>query len=161
MCPNWTKATKNAINHQTFLHTQAGPTCWNFGGLAPDPRRSLLLCRAPCCPRWGRLSVCPATGTTRGRDGSVSCCHLPQASSLDHRSPCPPAPMSIERDNPAQTGAWHQPRGRSLCKPSLDACERCPPAWSFHQWWILWNASDLFLSLLSRRSNNLTMRWSE
>lgn len=81
-------------------------------------------------------------------DGSVSCCHLPQGSSLDHRSPCPPAPMSMERDNPVQTGAWHQPHGRSPCEPSLDASERYPPAWSFHLWWILWNISGLFLLLL-------------
>ena len=112
-------------------------TCWNLLSPAPDPPQTLLLCRVPHCPRWGRPSVYTGTGTTTGPEGSLRR-FLPQSGSrLDRRSPCPPGPRSRESDTPAQTAAWSGRPGRSCSSPSPDEDERYPPASSFRLWWIL------------------------
>lgn len=135
------------------------PTCWNFVSLAPDPPQTLLLCRASCCPRWGKPSVYPGTDTSTGCEGSVRCYHQQWGSSPDHRSPCPPIPMSTERGSPAQTAAWRQPHGRSFYAPSPDEDERYPPAWSFHLWWILW---EIFRSFYLSQSVQIQCSfWSQ
>jgi len=114
------------------------PTCWNSVNLALNPPQTLLLCKASRCPRWGRPSADPGTGTSTGFEFSARCYRPQSGSSLDRRSPRLPTPMSTEHDSPSRAAAWREPRGRSLAAPSPGEGEHYPPAWSFHLWWILW-----------------------
>lgn len=138
-------------------------TCWSFVNLAPDPPQTPLLCRASGCPRLGRPSVYPETGTPMGCQGSERCCQPQLSSSLGRKSPCSPDPRSTEHDSPSQAAALKKPCDRSLCSPSPVEGARYPPTLNFHPWWILkcsfiayfignyqqngfWNTSSVFKS---------------